>query len=253
MLEESVADPPGGDPGGALVLRNSATLSPTNERQSALETVQIEIDPTLALDAQPVNDALIDRNVSKISHKLLRGIAMPIFALADADLEVEDENAYWIAPTAVVIGKVTLKRNASVWFGAVVRGDTDPIVIGENSNVQDASVLHADHGAPLTIGRNVTIGHHAMVHGCTIGDSALIGIKATVLNHARIGNYCLVGAHALVTERKSFEDGSLITGVPARAARQLEEAQRQFLDISAAGYVENWKRFKRDLKPSRFA
>jgi carbonic anhydrase/acetyltransferase-like protein (isoleucine patch superfamily) len=178
---------------------------------------------------------------------------MPIFALADADLEIEDENAYWIAPGAVVIGKVTLKRNASIWFGAVVRGDNDPVVIGENSNVQDGSVLHTDHGAPLTIGRNVTIGHQAMLHGCTIGDSALIGIKASVLNHAVIGNYSLVGAHALVTERKSFEAGALITGAPARVSRQLDEAQRQSLDISAAGYVENWKRFKRDLRASRFA
>lgn len=178
---------------------------------------------------------------------------MPIFALADADLEVEDEEAFWIAPTAVVIGKVTLKRNASIWFGAIVRGDNDPIVIGENTNVQDGGVLHTDYGAPLTIGRNVTIGHQAMVHGCTIGDSALIGIKATVLNHAQIGNYCLVGAHSLVTERKVFEDGALVTGAPARVSRQLDDAQRQFLDISAAGYVENWKRFKGDLRPSRYA
>jgi carbonic anhydrase/acetyltransferase-like protein (isoleucine patch superfamily) len=178
---------------------------------------------------------------------------MPIFALADADLEVEDETAYWIAPGAVVIGKVTLKRNASIWFGAVLRGDNDPILIGENSNVQDGAVLHTDVGVPLTIGRNVTIGHQAMLHGCAIGDSSLIGIKATVLNHARIGSQCLVGAHALVTEGKSFDDGALITGAPARVSRQLEDARRQALELSALGYVENWKRFKRDLQPSRLA
>jgi len=178
---------------------------------------------------------------------------MPIYALADADLEVEDENAYWVAPSAVLIGRVVLKKNASVWFGAVLRGDNEPIVVGENSNVQDGSVLHTDMGAPLTIGRNVTIGHQVMLHGCSIGDDALIGIKATVLNHAVIPNQCLVGAHALVTERKTFEEGSLITGAPARAARKLEGPQLQMFEFSAHHYVENWKRYKRDLKPSRFA
>lgn len=177
---------------------------------------------------------------------------MAIYALADADLEVEDEDAFWVAPNAILIGRVVLKRNASVWWGAVLRGDNEPIVVGENSNVQDGSVLHTDMGAPLTIGRNVTIGHQAMLHGCTIGDQALIGIKATVLNHATIGARCLVGAHALVTERKSFDEGQLITGAPARVARALDEAQLQALALSAVGYVENWKRYKRDLKPSRF-
>ncbi|MEZ5994636.1 MAG: gamma carbonic anhydrase family protein [Hyphomonadaceae bacterium] len=177
---------------------------------------------------------------------------MPIYALADADLEVEDEAAFWVAPTATLIGKVVLKRNASVWFGAVLRGDNEPIVVGENSNVQDGSVLHTDMGAPLTIGRNVTIGHHVMLHGCTIGDTSLIGIKATVLNHAVIPNFCLVGAHALITERKTFEEGALVTGAPARAVRKLEEPQRQMIAFSAAHYVENWQRYKRELKPSKF-
>ncbi len=134
----------------------------------------------------------------------------------------------------------------------MLRGDNEPIVVGENSNVQDGSVLHTDMGAPLSIGRDVTIGHQAMLHGCTIGDAALIGIKATVLNHAVIPSFCLVGAHALVTERKSFEEGSLITGAPARAVRKLEEPQRQLIQFSAAHYVENWMRYKRDLRPSRF-
>lgn len=178
---------------------------------------------------------------------------MPIYALADADLEVEDESAYWVAPGAVLIGKIVLKRNASVWFGAVLRGDNEPIVIGENSNVQDGSVLHTDMGAPLTIGKDVTIGHQVMLHGCTIADTSLIGIKATVLNHAHIPSFCLVGAHALVTERKSFEEGSLVTGAPARVARQIEDQQRQIIKMSAAHYVENWKRYTRDLKPGRFS
>ncbi len=172
---------------------------------------------------------------------------MPIYSLADADLEVEDQDAFWVAPTAVLIGKVVLKRNASVWFGAVLRGDNEPIVIGEGSNVQDCSVLHTDMGAPLTIGTGVTIGHQAMLHGCTIGDNSLIGIKATVLNHASIASACLVGAHALVTERKSFEQGALVTGSPARAARQLDEAQKQLIRLSAAHYVENWRRYTREL------
>lgn len=175
---------------------------------------------------------------------------MPIYALADADLEVEDENAYWIAPTAVLIGRIVLKKNASVWFGAVLRGDNEPIVVGENSNVQDNSVLHTDPGAPLTIGKNVTVGHQAMLHGCTIGDFSLIGIKSTILNYASVGGYCLVGAHALITERKSINDGMLITGVPAQAVKPINDAQRDHLLISAGGYVLNWQRFKRDLKLS---
>lgn len=173
---------------------------------------------------------------------------MPVYALADADLEVEDPSAYWVAPTAVLIGKVVLKRNASIWFGAVLRGDNEPIVVGENSNVQDGSVLHTDMGAPLNIGRDVTIGHQVMLHGCSIGDCSLIGIKATVLNHAVIPSFCLVGAHALVTERKTFQEGALITGAPARMARQLEDGQRQLIRHSAAHYVENWKRYARDLR-----
>ena len=177
---------------------------------------------------------------------------MAIYALADADLEVEDEDAFWVAPGAVLIGKIVLKKNASVWFGAVLRGDNESIVVGENSNVQDGSVLHTDIGAPLVIGKDVTIGHQVMLHGCTIADNTLIGIKSTVLNHSVIPSNCLVGAHALVTERKSFEEGSLITGAPARVARKLEDQQKQIIQMSALHYVENWKRYKRDMKKSRF-
>lgn len=173
---------------------------------------------------------------------------MPVYSLADADLVVEDPNAFWIAPTAVVIGRVILKRNASVWFGAVLRGDNEPIEIGENSNVQDGSVLHTDMGAPLVVGANVTIGHQVMLHGCTIGANSLIGIKATVLNHAVIAENSLVGAHALVTERKTFEAGQLITGAPARVARAMTPEQIQMNTYSAQHYVENWQRYARDLK-----
>lgn len=178
---------------------------------------------------------------------------MPVYALADADLEVEDETAFWIAPGAVLIGRVVLKRNASVWFGAVLRGDNEPIVVGENSNVQDGSVLHTDMGAPLLIGRDVTIGHQVMLHGCTIGDNSLIGIKSTVLNHAVIGSNCLVGAHALVTERKVFEDGHMILGAPAAATKPLGDGAKAVIAASAQHYVDNWKRYRRDLRESRVA
>lgn len=175
---------------------------------------------------------------------------MPIYSLADADLEIEEEGAYWVAPTAVLIGKVVLKRNASVWFGAVLRGDNEPITIGENSNVQDNAVLHTDPGAPLTIGAGVTIGHLAMLHGCVIGDDCLIGIRASVLNRAEIARESLVGAHALITERKSFPARSLLTGVPAQVARQLSPEQVQSVRASALHYVENWRRYRRALGPS---
>lgn len=175
---------------------------------------------------------------------------MPIYALADADLEIEEEGAYWVAPNAVLIGKVVLKRNASVWFGAVLRGDNEPITIGENSNVQDNAVLHTDPGAPLTIGAGVTIGHLAMLHGCVIGDDCLIGIRASVLNRAHIAKECLIGAHALITERKTFAPRSLLTGVPAQVARELSPEQVQSVRASALHYVENWRRYRTALAPS---
>jgi carbonic anhydrase/acetyltransferase-like protein (isoleucine patch superfamily) len=178
---------------------------------------------------------------------------MTVYRLADADLEVEDPDAYWIAPTAVLIGRVVLKRNASIWFGAVLRGDNEPIVVGENSNIQDGSILHTDMGAPLSIGANVTVGHQAMLHGCVIGDNSLVGIKSTVLNYAVIARESLVGAHALVTERKAFPERSLLTGAPAQVARTLDERQVQVIAGSALHYVENWRRYRRDLAPSRVA
>ena len=154
----------------------------------------------------------------------------------------------WIADSAEVMGSVTLEDDASVWFGAVVRGDTAHITIGAGSNVQDASVLHADEGLPLTIGRHVTVGHKVMLHGCTIGDESLIGIGAVVLNGAKIGENCLVGAGALVTEGKEFPDNSLIVGSPARAIRTLDDKGVEGLKRSAASYIANWRRFAGGLK-----
>jgi carbonic anhydrase/acetyltransferase-like protein (isoleucine patch superfamily) len=173
---------------------------------------------------------------------------MPIYALADASPVLPDEGRYWIAPEAHVIGKVQLGIDVGIWFGAVLRGDNELIDIGDGSNIQEGCVLHTDMGAPLTVGAGCTIGHHAILHGCTIGDNSLVGMGATILNHARIGANCLVGAKALVTEGKEFPDNSLIVGAPAKAVRVLDEAAIERLRWSARNYVENWKRYKAGLR-----
>jgi carbonic anhydrase/acetyltransferase-like protein (isoleucine patch superfamily) len=170
-----------------------------------------------------------------------------IYDLGDDRVEFP-EGECWIAPGATVIGKVILHRNASVWFGAVLRGDNEPIVIGENSNIQDGAVLHTDPGEPLTLGRDVTVGHKAMLHGCTVGDGSLIGIGAVVLNGAQIGRGCLIGAGALVTERKVIPDGSLVVGSPGKVIRTLDEAQQQGLKVNAEHYVANWRRYAAGLQ-----
>ena len=154
----------------------------------------------------------------------------------------------WVADSAQVMGAVELAENASVWFGAVVRGDTETIRIGRNSNVQDLSVLHADIGSPLTIGDNVTVGHQVMLHGCTIGDGSLIGIQSVILNNARIGKNSIVGAGSVVTEGKEFPDNSLIIGSPAKVVRTLAPEVAAKLAQSAEHYVENAQRFARGLK-----
>jgi len=154
----------------------------------------------------------------------------------------------WVADSAQIMGNVELAEDASIWFGAVVRGDTEVIRIGDRSNIQDGSVLHADIGKPLTIGNDVTVGHKVMLHGCTIGDGSLIGIGAVVLNGAKIGKGCIVGAGSLVTEGKEFPDGSMIIGSPAKVVRELSAEQQQGLVMSAVHYVENARRFKSGLK-----
>ncbi|RYF68574.1 MAG: gamma carbonic anhydrase family protein [Comamonadaceae bacterium] len=154
----------------------------------------------------------------------------------------------WVADSAQVMGNVHLADNASIWFGAVLRGDTETLTIGRNSNVQDLSVLHADVGCPLTIGDNVTVGHQVMLHGCTIGDNTLIGIQAVILNNAKIGRNSIVGAGSVVTEGKEFPDNSLIIGAPAKAVRTLDDAAVAKLRQSAEHYVENARRFAKGLK-----
>jgi len=154
----------------------------------------------------------------------------------------------WVADSAQVMGKVVLEEDASVWFGAILRGDNETLTVGRGSNVQDGTVMHSDPGFPLTVGENVTIGHQVMLHGCTIGDGSLIGIQSVVLNGAKIGKHCLVGAGSLVTEGKEFPDGSLIVGSPAKAVRQLTPEQIEGLKRSAAHYVQNAQRYKNGLR-----
>ncbi len=171
---------------------------------------------------------------------------MAIYELDGMAPHIDD--SAWVADSAEVIGQVKLGKNASIWFGVVLRGDSDLITVGEGSNIQDASVLHADAGVPLTVGCNVTVGHQVMLHGCTIGDESLIGIGAVVLNGAKIGKNCLVGAGSLVTEGKEFPDGSMILGSPAKVVKQLSPEQIEGLRASARHYVENAQRFKRGLR-----
>lgn len=154
----------------------------------------------------------------------------------------------WVAPSASVIGKIKLEKNASVWFGAVLRGDNELITIGEDSNVQDGTVMHTDMGFPLALGRGVTVGHNAMLHGCTVGDYSLVGIGATILNGAKIGRNCIIGAHALITEGKEIPDGSVVMGSPGKIVKQIEDGVAEILKASADHYVENAHRFAGGLK-----
>lgn len=173
---------------------------------------------------------------------------MPIYALGEYEPKLPPAGRYWVAPGAHVMGKVELADDVGIWFGVVLRGDNEWITIGAGTNIQENTVIHTDWGFPTTIGENCTIGHSAIIHGCTIGNNSLIGMGATVLNGARIGNNCLVGANALVTEGKEFPDNSLIVGSPAKAIRTLDETAVEKLKLSALNYAENWKRFSKNLR-----
>lgn len=172
---------------------------------------------------------------------------MTVFALDGEAPEVHPES--WIAPDAVLVGKVVLGERSSVWFGCVLRGDNEPIVIGAGSNLQEHVVCHTDMGFPLTVGAGVTVGHKAMLHGCTIGDNSLIGMGATVLNGATVGRNCLIGAGALLTEGKVIPDGSLVVGAPGRVVRALSEAEIAGLRASAEGYREKYPLYRAGLVP----
>ena len=173
---------------------------------------------------------------------------MPIYELDGQAPELPEPGRFWVAPDAHVIGRVRLGADVGIWFGAVLRGDGEPLEVGERSNVQEGAMLHADPGFPLTIGPDVTVGHHAILHGCVVGAGSLIGMGATVLNGARIGAGCIVGANALVTEGKEFPDNALVVGAPAKAVRTLDAAAAEKLRASALHYVANWRRFAAGLK-----
>ncbi len=162
---------------------------------------------------------------------------------------VPEDGDFWIAPGAAVIGNVTLMPGASVWFNAVIRGDNEPIVIGRNTNIQEGAVLHTDPGCPLTVGDDVTVGHKAILHGCTVGDGALIGMNAVVLNRAKVGAASLVAASALITEGKEFPEGVMLMGAPAKAVGELDEARLKLLLVSAAHYAQRMRRYRKGLKP----
>src|SRR5579863_5658263 len=173
---------------------------------------------------------------------------MAIYALGDWTPELPAGGEYWVAPDAAVIGHVRLRKNASVWFGAVLRGDNDWIEIGENSNVQDNSVIHTDPSQPVLVGANVTIGHKVILHSAIVGDNSLIGMGAILLNRCRIGRNCLIGAGAIVTEGKEIPDNSMVIGAPGRVVRQLSEPQLALLQMSSSVYVKNYRRFREGLK-----
>jgi carbonic anhydrase/acetyltransferase-like protein (isoleucine patch superfamily) len=173
---------------------------------------------------------------------------MTIYALGDAVPEFPPGGEYWVAPTATLIGRVRLHRHASVWFGAVLRGDNEWIDVGENSNVQDNSVIHTDPGQGTIIGRNVTVGHKVILHSATIGDNTLVGMGSTILTGAKIGSHCLIGANTLIAEGKEIPSGSLVLGAPGRVVRSLSEAQLAMLKIAADVYVLNYQRFRHELR-----
>lgn len=169
------------------------------------------------------------------------------YALDGATVQTDGDD-YWIAPNASLIGRVVLRRGASVWWNAVLRGDNEPIVVGENANIQDGSVLHTDMGCPLTIGANVTVDHLVMLHGCTIGDNSLIGIGSVILNNVRIGRNCLIGAKALIPEGREIPDNSMVLGAPAKIVRQVTAEQIAGIAEAAQHYVDNWRRYAAGLR-----
>lgn len=168
------------------------------------------------------------------------------YALDGVGLETEDDR-WWVAPTAVLVGRIRLETDASVWWGAVLRGDNEPITVGRGSNVQDGCVCHTDPGFPLAIGPEVTVGHLAMLHGCTVGEGSLVGIGAVVLNGARIGRNCLIGAKALIAEGKEIPDNSLVMGVPGKVVGAVRPEQAERMRRGTAKYVRNWRRYRAGL------
>ena len=166
-----------------------------------------------------------------------------IIDLGDKKLKTADDN-FWIAPNASVIGEVNLERDASIWFNAILRADNEPITIGEGSNVQDGAIIHTDPGFACRIGRKVTVGHMAMLHGCSIGDGSLIGIGSVVLNGAKIGKNCIIGSKALITEGMEVPDGSMVLGIPGKIKKTLTEEEQSVVPLGAEHYIDNYKKYK---------
>jgi carbonic anhydrase/acetyltransferase-like protein (isoleucine patch superfamily) len=164
--------------------------------------------------------------------------------LGNKKLKTDGDN-FWIAPNATVIGDIHLAKDASIWFNAVLRGDNEPIFVGEGSNVQDGSIIHTDPGFSCSIGKNVTVGHLAMLHGCSIGDGSLIGIGSVILNGAKIGKNCIIGSKALVTEGMDIPDGSMVLGIPGKIKKTLSEEEQSLVPLGAEHYIENYKKFKK--------
>ena len=173
---------------------------------------------------------------------------MSVYSLGNVTPVLPNDDEYWIAPNAAVMGHVILKTNASVWWGVTLRGDNDPITVGEGSNIQDGSVVHTDTGSPCMIGANVTVGHMVMLHGCTIGDGSLVGIGSVVLNGAVIGKNCLIGAGSLIPEGRVIPDNSLVMGSPGKVVRELSAEKAARVAMGAAHYVANWQRYRRELR-----
>jgi carbonic anhydrase/acetyltransferase-like protein (isoleucine patch superfamily) len=170
-----------------------------------------------------------------------------IYSLGERKLEIKGED-YFIAENATVIGSVVIHNNVSIWFNAVLRGDNEPLVIEEGSNIQDGVVLHTDERVPFRIGRGVTVGHQAMLHGCDIGDNSLIGINSVILNSAKIGKNCIIGANCLITHKKEIPDNSMVLGSPGKVVREVTQEEIEYLKFSAEHYIGNFKRFKKELK-----
>ena len=166
-----------------------------------------------------------------------------IIDLGDKKLKTADDN-FWIAPNASIIGDVNLERDASIWFNAILRADNEPITIGEGSNVQDGAIIHTDPGYACNIGKKVTVGHMAMLHGCSIGDGSLIGIGSVVLNGAKIGKNCIIGSKALVTEGMEVPDGSMVLGIPGKIKKTLTEEEQSVVSLGAEHYIDNYKKYK---------
>ncbi|MDR1827051.1 MAG: gamma carbonic anhydrase family protein [Methylobacteriaceae bacterium] len=173
---------------------------------------------------------------------------MPVYRLATQVPVLPAADSFWVAPTAVVAGDVTLEEDVSIWFGAIVRGDVDSIYIGAGTNIQDNTVVHTNRGIKVRLGANCTIGHKAMLHGCTIGDATLVGMSATILNGAKIGARCLIAANSLVTQNKEFPDGSFILGSPARVVRELTEEEQAGLFDTAQRYKKHWRHYRDSLQ-----